>query len=60
MFRNDEIRIDYNAQMRRFSLTKNKEWLSITHASFHVMMVTMDIKSDFDRVVLINNLYNWK
>ena len=36
--------------MRRFLLANNEEWLSITHTSFHVMMVMMDVWSDFDRV----------
>ena len=28
LFKKEEIRIDYNAQMRRFSLAENEEWLS--------------------------------
>ena len=38
--------------MRRFSPAKNKEWFGISHKSFHVIMVLMDVKSDFDRVVV--------
>ena len=38
--------------MKQFSIAKNDEWLSIAHTSFHVMMVMMDEKSDFDRVVV--------
>ena len=52
LFKNEEIKIDYNAQMKRFSILKNEEWISITHTSFRVMMVMMDAKSDFDRVVV--------
>ena len=49
---NDEVRIDYNAQMKRFSLSRNDDWLSFTHTSFRVMMVMMDETNEYDRIVV--------
>ena len=55
LFRNNEVKIDYNTQMKRFSLAKNEEWVSITHTSFHVMLVMMDVKTDYDQIVINQN-----
>ena len=52
LFKNEEIKIDYNAHMKRFSILKNEEWISITHTTFRVMMIMMDTMNDFDRVVV--------
>ena len=32
-------------------MAENEKWLTITHTSFHMIRVMMDVKSDFDRVV---------
>ena len=33
-------------------MAENEKWLTITHTSFHMIRVMMDVKSDFDRTVV--------
>ena len=52
LFRKDDFKIDYNHHMKRISMARGEEWISLTQTSFHVMMAMMDVKTDFDKVVV--------
>ena len=55
VFMKDGVRIDFNQKMNRFSITKDKEFLSISPTVFMLLVTLADSESDYERISIQQN-----
>ena len=58
VFKNGNIRIDYNSFMNRLSIMNATDWVSINQTVFNIFCSLIGTKSQYDRVTIIENTGN--
>ena len=52
LFRINDIRVNYNVQFKRISLTSGDDFISLTMRSFEIFMSMVKVKSSYDKIKL--------
>ena len=52
LFRINDIRLNYNVQFKRISLTSGDDFISLTMRSFEIFMSMVKVKSSYDKIKL--------
>ena len=46
------FKVDYNSYLDRINITKNREWIGISHLTLNIWLSLFDVGSDFEKVSL--------
>lgn len=55
VYRKDNIRFDYNKYLDQISLTKGKEWISLSLTSFEIFLNIIKNSSDYEKIGIRQN-----
>ena len=55
VFLREGVRIDFNRKLNRFSITRDKEFISITPTVFQLLVTLANSESEYDRVSIQQN-----